>query len=258
MTYLELVNKVLTRLREDIITESEFNSNPYYRVIAALVNDAKDSVEDAWQWSGLRTMDTFQLIQTDPQVSGNTIALPGSVDTSYVVHNIAVYPNATASPAYTGVRSWLRPISGAQMRVRYADPEAVQENRPAQYAILGRAQLTGPTPFAPAQLGQIAATIYPVPTDGEYWVEIDKVAKQPDLAAAEDTILVPSLPVYSLATALASRERGEVGGTPTSELFGMAEAHLSDAIAYDSALFENEMDWVGGNDRPSRTNVRHW
>jgi hypothetical protein len=258
MTYLELVNKVLTRLRENIIDISQFNSDPYYRVIAALVNDAKDTVEEAWQWSGLRGTDTFRLIQTDPQSSGPTIALPNSIDTSYILHNIAVYPNATDVAAYTGVRSWLRQTDAFRMRNFYADPTAVQTNRPGQFAVMGRAQTTGATPYDAAQSRQILCQLWPLPTDGEYWVEIDRVVKQTDFTAADDELLVPSLPVYSLATALASRERGEVGGTPTSELFMMAEKNLSDAIAIDSALFSNEMVWVGGDDRPSRTNVRNW
>jgi hypothetical protein len=61
MTYLELINSVLVRLREDTITASQVNSDPYYRSIGAWVNDAKDRVEDAWQWTALRGTDVVPL-----------------------------------------------------------------------------------------------------------------------------------------------------------------------------------------------------
>ena len=63
-TYLDVVNNVLKRLRER--TVSTVNESTYSTLIATLVNDAKETVENAWSWSGLRntltattTEDTF-------------------------------------------------------------------------------------------------------------------------------------------------------------------------------------------------------
>jgi hypothetical protein len=84
-------------------------------------------------------------------------------------------------------------------------------------------------------------------TTGLYALTIDRVARQAPLEAADDRLLVPALPVYSLATALSARERGEVGNTPTSELFRMADIALSDAIAQDSAMYAEEMDWFSSS-----------
>ena len=53
MTYLEVVNKVLIRLRED--TVDSVNSNEYSRLIGEFVNDAHSQVQDAYDWSMLRT-----------------------------------------------------------------------------------------------------------------------------------------------------------------------------------------------------------
>ena len=53
MTYLNLVNSVLRRLREVEVTTVGFNS--YSKLIGDIVNDAKDLVESAWDWSALRT-----------------------------------------------------------------------------------------------------------------------------------------------------------------------------------------------------------
>ena len=53
MTYLQLVNSVLRRLREDEVTSVSQNS--YSKLIGEFVNDAKRSVEDAYDWTALRT-----------------------------------------------------------------------------------------------------------------------------------------------------------------------------------------------------------
>ena len=52
MTYLEAVNKVLRRLREN--TVSSVDETIYSRLIGEFVNDANHMVEDAWDWSNLR------------------------------------------------------------------------------------------------------------------------------------------------------------------------------------------------------------
>ena len=53
MTYLDLVNNVLRRLRETEV--SSVQSTSYSKLIGDLVNDAKDLVETSWDWSALRT-----------------------------------------------------------------------------------------------------------------------------------------------------------------------------------------------------------
>jgi hypothetical protein len=53
MTYLNLVNNVLRRLREDEV--SSVQDNTYSKMVGDFVNDAKKFVESAWDWSALRT-----------------------------------------------------------------------------------------------------------------------------------------------------------------------------------------------------------
>ena len=57
MTFLELVNKVLLRLRESPVAtvQGSGNSNMYARLIGEFVNEAKAQVESAWDWSALRS-----------------------------------------------------------------------------------------------------------------------------------------------------------------------------------------------------------
>ena len=77
MTYLEIVNGVLRRLREDQV--GSVSQNPYSLLIGDLVNDTKRISEDAWDWSALRTTltiattaDIFNYVLTG---SGNRIKI---------------------------------------------------------------------------------------------------------------------------------------------------------------------------------------
>jgi hypothetical protein len=54
MTYLEAVNQVLQRLREDTVTDVTGLDDPVAEMVTALVNDAKQLVEDAHTWNALR------------------------------------------------------------------------------------------------------------------------------------------------------------------------------------------------------------
>ena len=53
MTYLDICNGVLRRLREDEVTNVSADS--YSKMVGDFINDAKDLVETAWDWSALRS-----------------------------------------------------------------------------------------------------------------------------------------------------------------------------------------------------------
>ena len=61
MTYLNLMNNVLRRLREEEVTSVQ--STTYSKMAGDFVNDAKRIVEDSWDWSALRT--TLTITTTD-------------------------------------------------------------------------------------------------------------------------------------------------------------------------------------------------
>ena len=60
-TYLDMVNNVLTRLREP--TVSSVQDNSYSKLIGIYINDAKREVEDAYDWNSLT--DTLTATTTD-------------------------------------------------------------------------------------------------------------------------------------------------------------------------------------------------
>ena len=63
MTYLDVVNNVLRRKREEEV--ASVSSNTYSKMVGDFVNDAKRTVEDSWDWSALRTTLTC-LLYTSP------------------------------------------------------------------------------------------------------------------------------------------------------------------------------------------------
>jgi hypothetical protein len=235
MTYLELFNQVLDRLREERITSGQAaakDGNPYLRSIGAHINDAKDQVEKAWQWSQLRQIHTGSLAQGETYYD-----IVGSADNELVIHRLKIdnLDGTTAStPRWVSDdRLWKNNLS-----------DNINPSVPYQYAS------TFPNGAGGDQRIEFFA-----PADKDYNVVIDLWMTTDALADAEDILRVPSLPVYSLATALASRERGETGAINSGELFMIADKHLSDAIAYDSARFPEELDWWS-QDRLFNTNVR--
>ena len=52
MTYLDLINNVLRRLREDQV--ETVNGTDYSSLVGDLVNDAKKVVENSFDWTALR------------------------------------------------------------------------------------------------------------------------------------------------------------------------------------------------------------
>ena len=77
MTYIDLINNVLRRLREDTVDTA--NGTDYSALIGDLVNDAKKIVENSFDWTALR--DSITLTTT----SGTSeYSLTGSGDQAVV------------------------------------------------------------------------------------------------------------------------------------------------------------------------------
>ena len=209
MTYLDLVNNVLRRLRETEV--SSVQSTSYSKLIGDLINDAKDLVETSWDWSALRTTltitttaDVFNYSLTGSQ--NNIKELNVLNDTSNLIMQYQTN-NWFDSQFLLG-----NPVSGAPLYYTYNGVDTD---------------------------GDTLIDIYPKP-DGVYSLRFNCALRNGDLSADTDTIKIPSMPVVHLAVAFASRERGETGGTSSTEYFSMANKYLSDAIAMDAARHPEE------------------
>ena len=213
MTYLQLVNSVLRRLRENEVTTVDQNS--YSKLVGELVNDAKRIVEDAWDWSTLR--DTLTV---DTVANTFSYALSG---TNYRSKTLDVI-NDTSD-------TFMKQASSSWMNKAYLI-ETPPSSSPFYYSWNG----------ANAS-GELIVDVYPKP-DAVYSLRFNLVQRTDDFTADTDTLSAPSAPVVQYATALAARERGETGGTSAAELFALADATLADAIALDAARFPSETIWT--------------
>ena len=210
MTYLDLVNNVLRRLREDEVTT--VNANTYSKMVGDFVNDAKNFVQNAWDWSQLRSTLTITTAADD-----YTYSLTGSQDYGKILHLINDTSNLTME---------YRPQSWFDEQYLINTPAS---GAPEYYTFNG---VDGS--------GDSQIDVYPKP-DGVYSLKAKIVTRNTELSGDSDTLAVPSQPVIHMAVALLARERGETGGTSTAEYFTIANQYLSDAIAIDAAKHPEEM-----------------
>tara|TARA_R110002153_G_C13301421_1_gene495704 strand:+ start:158 stop:802 length:645 start_codon:yes stop_codon:yes gene_type:complete len=212
MTYIELVNNVLRRMREEQVanvTETTFST-----MVGDFVNDAKELIETAWDWSALRQTLIVPTVQDVLSYS-----LVGSQDNLKVLDIINDTSNFFVEYA---PQAWFR-------NLYYNNP--IPSSTPNYYTFNG-VDANGDTQI----------DVYPKP-DGVYSLRVTAVIRKGLLVNNEDRLYIPSTPVIHLANALLARERGETGGTSTAEYFAIADKYLSDAIALDAAKHPEETVW---------------
>ena len=212
MTYLEMVNKVLRRLREREV--SSVSQTSYSKLIGDFVNDAKKEVEDAWQWSALRTTLTLTT-----QADVFNYELNGSQNN----FNILDVVNDTSNRFMTYQTSkW---FDNAFLNT------GAPKGSPKYYNFNG-VSVDGDT----------QVDIYPIP-DGVYELRFNCVVRPSELVNNTDKIVVPNQPVFLLAVAKAIEERGEDGGTSSMNAYAAGRSSLADEIAYDAARHPEDTIW---------------
>ncbi len=210
MTYLNLMNNVLRRLREDETTS--VTSGTYVKMVSDFINDAKTLVGQSADWSALRETLTISTTASD-----NTYSLTGSGDNVKVMSVINDTQNCFMEYETKDYFNDALYISNAATGApKYYTFNGLDSNGDTQV-------LVGPTP------------------DGVYSLRFDLIKRQADLSADTDVLLIPAQPVIHLTVALLARERGETGGTSTTEYFQIADRYLADAIAIDAAKHPEEM-----------------
>lgn len=213
MTYLELINDVLVRLRETTVSTN--SETTYSALIGKFVNDAKRQVEDAYAWNVLGT--TVTLSTTSGTYS---YALTGAGQKFQVQDVINVTGNV-------GMKN----IDFATMN-RYQNFSTPVSGIPAYYAFDGV-----------DSNNDTKVTLYPRP-DGVYSIPFSLTVPQATLSADATVVKVPDTLVAQNAYARALVERGEDGGLTSSEAYSLYKAMLSDYIALEGTRYPESQGFV--------------
>jgi len=231
MTYRELINSVLRRLREDTI-DSDWSGNlydsntvtDYQKLIGELVNDSKKNVESYHDWQALR--ESFNI---KTKAGNMQYTLGDATRGAGVTFKVLDVINQTTGTVLTQVPSaWLNekvfPISN------------IQSGEPLNYAFNGISQAgVGREP-------DFNIDFYPVP-EAVQTISVNLVGAQKELKTASQVLRTPSQPVVLGAWARAVAERGEDGGTISSVVAAEARDALVMAVQLDSSNMEYERDW---------------
>ena len=210
MNYLDIVNSVLRRLRENEV--SSVQETPYSKLIGDLVNVVKREVEDKWDWSALRTT-----------LTANT------------THNLFNYVlvGSTTRIRVLDMFNDTDNIIMQQRSTKWFDRQFLLTNpeigSPYYYNFNGVA----PT-------GDTQIDLYPIP-DGNYDIRINCIIPQEKLVENLDRSLVPADAIIEGVVARAISERGDDGGYVEQEQ--RYREILSDYIAIESGQRMDEITW---------------
>jgi len=208
--YLDIVNKVLKRLREPQV--STVNENDYSALIGEFVNDAKREVEDSWNWSALRTTLT---VTTQANVFNYTLVGSGAR-----MRILSVNDDTNDIEITYNTAKWFDTI--------YQNSNVVAD-KPIYYNLNGV-----------SSAGDMQMDLYP-PPNGVYALRVNAVVPEATLVNNTDETSLPSELIIAGAMSRAVEERGLDGGNQTAEL--RFRLMLADYIAIDSGNREDEIIW---------------
>jgi len=210
MTYLEIVNKVLRRLREP--TVASVSENSYSALIGELVNVSKREIEDAWNWSALRTTLTAT---TAPDLFNYVLRGAG---TRFRVLEII---NDTDN-------FFMQPRDGKWFESNLL-MVPVTKGSPLYY------NFNGVTTYGDTQVD-----VFPVP-NGVYTLRFNVVMPQDDLTTDSEVVQIPYQLLIEGVLARAIAERGEDGGNQDQEM--RYRNMLADLISIENGHRVEETTW---------------
>ena len=219
MTYRELINQVLIRLREDTISSNwsgDINDSTtvsaYHKVIGSLINDAKRTAETYHDWLVLR-----ETVNITTAASTKNYNLSSGQEFKI----LDVVNNVTGDKLTQTTNQYMNSIKYP------TDPTG----EPFYYAINGA-----------DSSNNLKVDLSPIPTEAQT-ISFDIVKYQDDLTEAATTLKIPAQPIIMGAWARAIAERGEDGGTQSSAAAAEAMSVLNQAVMRDSGNSKYDTDW---------------
>lgn len=213
MTYLELINDVLIRLRETTVATS--NQTSYSTLIGKFVNDAKRQVEDSYGWNVLG-----QTVTISTTAGTYIYSMTGAGQKFQVMDAINITSNVG-----------LRNISFVEMN-RFQNFVPAISAIPEYYSFDG---VDGN--------GDTKVVLYARP-DNVYTLAFALTVPQAPLSSDSTSVLVPDVLVAQNAFARALVERGEDGGLASSEAYQLYRSMLSDYIALEGTRYPENQEFV--------------
>ena len=213
MTFLQLINNVLIRLRETQVSSNA--ETAYSTLIGLYVNDAKRQIEDAFSWNVLSKRVT---------ITTNSSTYSYSMTDAGQKFQVQDALNTTSNVP-------LQNISFVEMN-RFQNLVPTATGVPQYYAFDG---VDGN--------GDTQVSLYPRP-DGVYNIPFELTVPQATLASDGTSVLVPDSLVVQNAYARALVERGEDGGLNSSEAYQLYRSMLSDQIALEGTRYPENQEFV--------------
>lgn len=213
MTYLELINDVLIRLRE--VQVSSVDETTYSTLIGKFVNDAKRQIEDSYAWNVLG-----QTVTITTAASTYSYSMTGAGQKFQVQDAINITSNVG-----------LMNISFVEMN-RYQNFSTPVNGIPIYYAFDGV-----------DASDDAKVTLYSRP-DGVYSLAFALTVPQATLSSSSTKVKVPDVLVAQNAYARALVERGEDGGLNSSEAYNLYKSMLADYIALESTRYPENQEFV--------------
>jgi hypothetical protein len=209
MTYLELVNDVLIRLRET--TVSTVSETTYSALVGKFVNDAKRQIEDSYNWNCLN-----QTITVTTASGTSSYSLTG-VGQKFRVGEVL---NTTSNITLSNIA-----VADMNRKLNFSTPA---QSIPSQYCFSG---VDGS--------GDTKVDLFPIPS-GVFTLKFDVTVPQANLTSDGTSVKVLDYLVTQSAYARGLIERGEDGGTASNEAYALFRGMLSDAIALESTRYPED------------------
>lgn len=214
MTYLELVNDVLARLREQQVTTVGLTT--YSSLIGKFVNDAKRQIEDVYDWNAL----------------GQEITVTTTSGTyEYSLTGAGQKFRVSSDPLNTTSNVVMQVIPVGDMR-RKQNLQPIVTAVPSEYCFEGV-----------DNNGDAKVQLWGRP-NGVYTIKFFLTIPQATLSSDSTSVLVPDVLVAQNAYARALVERGEDGGLNSSEAYALYKSMLSDYIALEATRFPEMQEFL--------------
>lgn len=213
MNFLQLVNEVLIRLREQQV--DSVNLTEYSTLIGRFVNEAKREVEDAHNWSVLHK--NINITATNPTVN---YTLGNSNNRTRIDY------------CYNSTKKWmLQNLNRIEMASMADINYTPSTNDVIYYSIDGR-----------NSNGNIKIKVYPIPISTQT-LTFKCIVPQNNLVANTDVMFVPEEPVILNAYLRAISERGEDNGRLSDMQSAQYTRSLQDHIAIDKNYNDSDTLW---------------